>query len=84
MRQEGCLFAGILAARTYPFCLAHSSRFCGDLLRYVRLYAGPYSRQNRASQWFDRTDQAAATHGRILTEGSFVCIGGNSRRVAIE
>ena len=54
------------------------------LLGKARLYVGPYSQQNRARQWFDRTDQAAATHGRILTEGSFVCIGGNSRSVATE
>ena len=55
-----------------------------DLLRKARLYARRYSQQNRASQWFARTDQAAATHGRILTEGSLVCIAGNSRRVATE
>ena len=60
-----------MRSETSRFTLLTQSEFA-DLIRKIRSFVGVNSQQNRASQRFARTDQAAAISGRILTEGSSV------------
>ena len=55
-----------MRSETSRFTLLTQSEFA-DLIRKIRSFVGVNSQQNRASQRFARTDQAAAISGRILT-----------------